>query len=116
MYLRPGNLIKDFVVEPNDIHLDSRGRPFREYQIENETHIKAVLAEAKPDERERWQQLGHPISHTLTQRGKAKAKPGNRLIHGSRVFYIQGVDNVGELGIATIYYAEERSDLDGYAH
>lgn len=115
MYLRPGNLLKEFWVETDETKLSSRGRVGSRYHTEQAVKFSGVLAEAKPEERDRWQQIGHPVSHVITQRGKAIAKVGNRLIHGSRCFYIQGVDDVGELGIATIYYAEERTDIHGYA-
>ena len=46
------------------------------------------------------------------QRGGEAAKPGDRLVRGRAHYYILGVDNVAAMGIATIYYAEERLDLD----
>lgn len=114
MYLRPGNLFKDFTVETTGAAISSRGRTKKEYEKEKGPMIRAVLAEAKPDEKERWRQLQHPISHTITQKGTPKAKAGDRLIFGSRIFYIQGVDEPGALGLWTIYYADERMDTHGH--
>lgn len=113
MYLRPGNLFKDFFVEPRTTAIGGRGRQAITYDTAGTTHLLAVLAEAKPDEIERFKQTEHPITHTITQRGRPKAKAGDRLVHGGRLFYVQGIDEPGELGIWTIYYAEERSDVDG---
>lgn len=113
MYLRPGNLLKDFTVEKATTNNTQRGRKTTAYDTAGDIRLLAVLAEAKPEEVERFRQQSHPITHTITQRGRPKAKAGDRLVHGGRYFYIQGVDDVGELGITTIYYAEERSDLDG---
>lgn len=112
MFLRPGNLFKDFWIEEKDTAVSSRGRAKGGYDQENTKHILAILAGAQPNEIERFRQLEHPITHTITHKGKPKAAASDRLIHGARIFYIQGVDEPGELGIWTIYYAEERSDAD----
>ena len=80
-------------------------------ETENTEIIELVRAiDATPEEIERWQQRQHPITHTITQRGAPIAKEGDRLVFGSRYFYIQGVHEPGSLGIWTIYYAQERSD------
>lgn len=112
MYLRPGNLVKDFIVEHRSEYSDSRGRTRATYDVENTTAFKAVLAQATTSEKERWEQLQHPITHTIIQHGKPIAKPQDRMIHAGRNFYIQGIDEVAELAIVTIYYAEERSDTN----
>lgn len=112
-YLRSGNLFKDFWVEEKDTTLSARGRARSEFKQDDPRHIMAVLAEAQPSEIERFRQLEHPITHTITQRGRPRAKAGDRIVHGSRIFYVQGVDEPGDLGLWTIYYAEERSDVDG---
>ena len=44
------------------------------------------------------------------QAGSPKAKRTDKLVLGERVFYIVDIDDAGMLGIATIYYAEERRD------
>ena len=85
MYFRPGNLIKDFVVEPVSRVKNSKGRAQTTYD---------------------------PCTHQIVQRGGEAAKPGDRLVRGRAHYYILGVDNVAAMGIATIYYAEERLDLD----
>lgn len=110
---RPGNLFKDFWVESKITSLTSRGRPTSSFGKDEAVHFLAVLAEAKPTEIERFRQIDHPITHTITQQGRPKAKAKDRLIHDGRIFYVQGVDNPGDLGLWTIYYAEERSDVDG---
>lgn len=110
LYLRPGNLIKDFLVEHKKEKTSGRGRVRADYDSESTELIHAVLAQASTTEKERWNQLQHPITHTIVQRGRPSAQAEDRIIHGSRTFYVQGVDEIGELGIATIYYVEERSD------
>jgi hypothetical protein len=110
MYLRPGNLYKDFTIEKKGASISTRGRAKTEYNSEPGEQIKAVLAEAKPQEKERWRQLQHPISHTIVQKGTPKASAEDRLVFGERTFFIQGVDEPGALGFWTIYYVEERYD------
>lgn len=111
--LRPGNLFKDFWVESKITSLTSRGRPTSSFGKDEAVHFLAVLAEARPTEIGRFRQIDHPITHTITQQGRPKARAKDRLIHDGRIFYVQGVDNPGDLGLWTIYYAEERSDVDG---
>lgn len=113
MYLRAGNLYKDFWVEKKSTDVSPRGRVTASFQADGAQHIMAILAQAQPSETERFKQIGHPITHTITQKGSPKAAAKDRLIHGGRIFYIQGVDDPGALGFWTIYYAEERSDVDG---
>lgn len=114
MYLRPGNLFKDFSIEKKGATLSTRGRARSEYDGETGERIRGVLAEAKPVEKERWRQLQHPISHIITQKGQPQAEAEDRLILGERMFFIQGVDEPGALGLWTIYYVEERFDGNGY--
>lgn len=70
-----------------------------------------VLEEATPKQKFEWKQLQHPISHTVVQDGRPKAKAEDKLVLGERVFLIQGVDDPGSIGVCTIYYVEERMDV-----
>ena len=47
----------------------------------------------------------------IVQRGKPRAERTDRLILGNRVFYIVDIDDTGSLGVSTLYYAEERTDV-----
>ena len=51
------------------------------------------------------------ITHVIVQRGKPRAERTDRLILGNRVFYIVDIDDTGSLGVSTLYYAEERTDV-----
>ena len=110
MYLRPGNLFKEFIVERNVGGVSEYGRARPEYQEKRKT-LKGCLAEASDGDRERWKQLQHPVTHTITQAGRPVAKPEDKLILDNRVFLVCAVDDCGGLGVSTIYYAEERADL-----
>lgn len=111
MYLRPGNLYKEFIVEENTSSITATGRLKPSYDKDGKHMLKGVLADADDKQKIRFEQIGHPITHTIVQQGKPKAKPEDKLLCGNRVFLIQGIDDAGNLGICTIYYAEERMDV-----
>ena len=110
MYLRPGNLFKEFVIETDAETIGANGRPKANYQEKPRT-LKGCLADTTDSDRERWKQLQHPLTHTVVQAGRPAAKPEDKLILGERVFLIHAVDDCGGLGLTTIYYAEERTDV-----
>lgn len=112
MYFRPGNLIKDFVVEPVSRVKNSKGRAQTTYDTETRAILRGVIASADPKAVARYSQTDHPCTHQIVQCGGEAAKPGDRLVRGRAHYYILGVDNVAAMGVATIYYAEERLDLD----
>lgn len=111
MYLRPGNLYKDFVIEESDTGIAASGRPKISYKDDGNRMLKGVLAEADNKQKMRWKQLQHPITHTIVQTGRRKAKPEDKLVFGERVFLIQGAEEPGSIGVCTIYYVEERTDV-----
>ena len=106
MDLLPGNMFKDFLVESNDEYVGALGRPKGNY-TDSDRILKGCLANATQNDRERWKQLQHPITHTIVQAGPPMAKAEDRLILGERVFTVHAVDDCGALGITTIYYAQE---------
>ena len=115
--VRPGKLWKSFFLEAKKESLDGKGKPAAVYETENPQEIRAVLASASPREMAAYQQTGHPVSHVITHRGTPLAKPGDRFIYGKRAFYVQGVDNPGELGVWALYYCEERAGVhNGNGH
>ncbi len=111
MYLRPGNLYKDFVVEEITQDIGATGRPRSFYGGDGSRILRGALAEADDKQKVRWKQLQHPITHTIVQNGRPKAKAEDKLVLGNRIFLIQGVDEPGGLGICTLYYVEERMDV-----
>lgn len=109
-YHRPENLWKDFALERKEERTSSRGRAVDSYDVERPEFLRAILCGASPNEVMRSQQTEHPITHTISHRGKPIAKVGDRLILGSRAFYVQSLDDPGDQGLWTLYYCEERSD------
>lgn len=111
MYVRPGNLIKEFIIEDNRQVVTSTGRVADSHLGNGVRSLKGFLAEASQKERENHSQKDHVVTHTIVQAGEPRAKRGDRLVFGERIFYITDRDEVGMLGISTIYYAEERRDV-----
>lgn len=107
---RPENLWKDFTVETKTETTTSRGRAKENYTGTPTIFIRAILCGATSEQKLQYQQMNHPISHTISHEGKPIAKEGDRLVLKNRAFYVQGVDDPGDLGIWTLYYCEERSD------
>lgn len=112
MYLRPGNLYKYFTIEESSESISPTGRPTTSYNQKGDRLLRGALAEASPEQKIKWQQLQHPITHTIVQDGRPKAKAEDKLILGTRVFLIQAVDEPGSIGICTIYYVQERNDVE----
>ena len=90
-HLRPGNLYKDFLVAKCTSGIDGKGRPVKKYESNDSAVIHAVLAQATPQEKARWEQIQHPITHTIVDRGHPKAAETDQLTCGNRKFYVQGV-------------------------
>ncbi len=110
MYVRPGNLFKDFIIEENKQIVTSTGRVANSHTGDGTKTLKGCLAGASDEDRTNHSQKDHVVTHTIVQAGSPKAKRTDKLVLGERVFYIVDIDDAGMLGIATIYYAEERRD------
>lgn len=111
----PGQELKKFEVSRAEKVRTQSGRAMQgEETVVGE--FFAILAQAKPEEKERWRQLAHPVTHKIIQRGKPdfEVRPGDTLRQGHRKFYVSAIPyDVGGLGHWSIYYCEERSDLHG---
>ncbi len=110
MYVRPGNLFKEFVIESNQQVVTSTGRVVNRHSGDGTEILKGCLAEVSDEERTNHSQKDHIITHTIVQAGSPKAKRTDKLVLGERMFYIVDIDDAGSLGVSTIYYAEERRD------
>lgn len=111
MYVRPGNMFKEFVIESTTQTVTKTGRVANAHAGDGTKTLKGCLAEASDEDRTNHSQKEHIVTHTIVQAGSPKAKRGDRLVLGSHVFYIVDIDDTGALGISTIYYAEERRDV-----
>jgi len=126
--LVPGQEIRMFTVYRPDRHETELGRVLRnsDTKIGN---VMAILAAASTQEKERWRQLEHPITHKIIMQHTAPFEilPGdvfvydpqpkpNSQVKGAeqrpRRFYNQSSPyDIGDIGHWTIFYCEERSDI-----
>lgn len=111
MYVRPGNLFKEFIIEGNRQVVTGTGRVVNSHAGDGTKILKGCLAEASDEDRVNHSQKDHVVTHTIVQAGRPKAKRMDKLVLGERTFYIVDIDDAGFLGISTIYYAEERRDV-----
>ena len=92
------------------------GRATKKGEMELKCSLRCILSVAKPEERERFNQMGVTVTHSLIQRGSPIAKESdvfalNKNGKETRWFRVQAVHNKGEMDIDTVYYCEERGDL-----
>lgn len=111
MYLRPANLFRYFVIKSNEQVVTGTGRVANRHSGDGTQTLRGCLTEASNDDRQNHSRNDHIVTHTIVQDGSPKAKRTDKLIIGERVFYIVDIDDCGGLGISTIYYAEERTDV-----
>ena len=71
MYLRPGNLTKDFIIEQHSTSLSEIGRPKTAYQDDGNCMLKGVLAEADTRQKMRWEQVAI-LCRVVVHRGKSQ--------------------------------------------
>ncbi len=113
--MRPEQFPKPFNVYEQDTKTSERGR----IKLEGATpkaSTRCILSVAKPEEIERFSQIGVKVTHMIIQRGAPVAKEQDlfALVKNgkeTRWFRVQSIHNKGELDIDTVYYCEERSDL-----
>jgi len=111
--LAPGQELRQFEVYRDGGHRTASGRVISN-GIEKMGTISAVLAAARPEEKERWRQLEHFVTHKIIQHGTAPFEivPGDFLMQGNKRYIVQMEPyNVGGLNHWTIYYCDERSDV-----
>lgn len=111
MYLRPGNMFKEFIIESSKQVVTGTGRVACSHSGDGTKTLKGCLAEASDEDRTNHSQKDHVVTHTIVQAGSPKVKRTDKLVLGERVFYVVDIDDCGSLGVSTIYYAEERRDV-----
>jgi hypothetical protein len=117
--LRTGRELKEFTVSRPKARENERGREIID-GCDGLGALKAVLAQAKPEEIERWRQLSHPVTHKIIMayRPAFEVLPGDVLIQKdtsagqTRKFYVQALPyDPGGLGHFTVFYCDERTDV-----
>lgn len=112
--MRPELFPKLFNVYSHESDTSERGRIHKESPQLKGT-VRCILSIAKPEEVQRFNQIGVTVTHTIIQRGTPIAKEQDTFVLAkggkeTRRFRVQAAHNKGELGIDTVYYCEERSD------
>lgn len=118
--LRPGQGFKPYTVLRRKGGKTASGRP-KTAGLESIGTIYGIISQASQTEQEQWKQKGHPITHTVIQRGTKNAgkaddvlelrETGDDGVETVRHFLIQGTRDPGEIGHFTVYKVEEREDL-----
>lgn len=108
----PGEGFTAFTIYNKKTGLTPSGRPTGGGIAETENRFYGILTGASQREVDQWKQNGHPITHKVTQQyAEAQAKATDYLkSEDGRTFYVQGTKNPAGLGVAMIYYVEERLD------
>lgn len=109
MYMTPASTLKTFDWEQRDTGLNGRGKATLSYSPAGQ--VQGVLAESSPVEKLRYQQLQHPVTHQIVVKGVCNVVRGDRLTLNGHRYYVQDFQDVGQMGLWTIYYCEERADL-----
>jgi hypothetical protein len=115
-FLRPGQGFRPFTVLRRTGGTTANGRPTTT-KLTEQGKILGIISQASQKEQEQWKQNGHPITHTIVQRGESGGVMVTDVLELNvadkppRRFLVQGVHNPAELGHFTSYKVEERDDL-----
>lgn len=113
MYLRPGNLWKNFKVLK--MHADNVDGYTKTSYEDTGAILNGILAQATSNEKELtkhlWDQNQHSLTHTLVVSGRCTLDKSDMLAYEEKAYLVLAVDNAGDLGVAGIAYLEERNDL-----
>ena len=112
--LMPGQELRDFTVSRPETRGTENGREGLTNQFQEVGKVRAILAQAKPEEVQRWRQLNHPITHKIIMQKKPSfdIRPGDIFERDGRRFYHQmSPYDLGDIGHWTIFYCDERHDV-----
>ena len=116
---RPGQGFKPFLVLKRVSKRTNTGRPTTGH-LEPVGEFFGIISQASPTEKNQSKQSGHPVTHTIVQRGTENNavetdvlelnEPGSNG-NKTRRFLVQTVRDPGGLGHFLVYKVEERTDL-----
>lgn len=111
MYLRPRTIMEKFLVEEKRTRIADNGRQTIEFVPTGEM-ILGVISIVEPHEVEKWKATKHDVTHSIVQHlGHIKAKVGDRLVKGDKIYIVQAIDEPVGIGQFFVYYVNERADL-----
>ncbi len=119
--LRPGQGFRYFEAYNREGGLSENGRPATKEFVYC-GRFAGIIMRASHGEVEQWKsreqfrQEGHPITHKIIQRGSQLAIKASDMLESTqdgktRRFIVKGITEPGELGYFTVYFVEEREDL-----
>lgn len=110
MYLRPRSIYEKLLIEEKRTRIDPSGRQVVEFKPTGE-EILGVVSTAEPADREKFKSLRHEVSHVIIQHlSRLKAKVGDRLVKGDKIYYVEATDEPAGLGQWYLYWVSERFD------
>lgn len=108
IFYKPGQGLKTYEVFRKKAKRDSRGRVTVETQPELIDAVRGTISRASQKEMARWNQMGHPITHTIVIRGRTKAEAGDELRLFDRAYHVQGKHDPVGVGFFSTLYCLER--------
>jgi len=112
--MRLGQELREFIVLHPETRGTENGREGLTNLFKPVGTVRAILAQARPEETQRWRQLNHPVTHKIIMQHKPPfdIRPGDVFERDGRYFYHQMTPyDVGDIGHWTIFYCDERSDV-----
>lgn len=110
MFLSPRRFVEKFLVEEKRTRLDEFGN--QRVTFEPAGDLSGIISSVNPQERERYKGLKHVVAHKIVQHlGTARARIGDRLIKADKIYFVEDINDVSNLGLFYIYYVSERSDV-----
>ena len=113
-FLRPGQGFQEFIILEKKTKVSASGSVGRDAGFTEKGRLKGILATTSPKERETWKQNGYEVSNNIVSAGPPKAQQNDYLYlkKDGRIFRVSNKPkNPGDLNHCTIYYVEERGDL-----
>jgi len=108
--LMPGQELRAFTVLRPEVRGTENGREGLTNRFVEVGVIRGILAQAKPEEIERWRMLNHPVTHKIIMQRTPpfEVKPGDVFERAGRRFYHQTSPyDVGDIGHWTVFYCDE---------
>ncbi|MCL2215400.1 MAG: hypothetical protein FWB91_00135 [Defluviitaleaceae bacterium] len=112
----PGQELRGFTVYAPETRGTDNGREGLVNQYVPLGNIKAILAQARPEETQRWRQLNHPVSHKIIMQHRPPftVLPGcmfERTDTGQRYYVAPIPYDPGDISHWNIFYCNDRRDV-----
>jgi hypothetical protein len=118
MFLHPGDGWQEFTCYSKQSDSTPGGRP-KSAGLTPCGTLEGIISDAKPSEILAWKQNDHPITCKIVQENPDCVAEAEDVLaieaEGAkpRYFYVQGLQNPGDLYQYVIYFCQERKGLDG---